>query len=286
VTWASNAAKWGGHPWKQQFLSPEGNSEAIFSLVYSSFNEGSNTYSPYAGSLAFSGSNSGFALGRDMYLLMVQDFNDIRLGGVIATGAPGSNNAGSGLPLSVIASGPAGVPVYGAGQGGVNDNIQRVDKFRRNTAFGQYDASVLTYFFPTPIYRYADVELLYIEALNRVDDANAQTVIDRINAFRKSRGSTVEFDVADYPLQLGRGITSRERLIMDERQLEFFGEPRRWFDLLRLDWGFDIIDAHVTYLQGNAGLATVGFGDRSRMLFPVAQKNLTNNPKLEQNAGY
>jgi hypothetical protein len=209
-------------------------------------------------------------LSRNTYLMMVQDIGDVRLGGSIRY--PQTN------AINLV---PANAPVYD----GPNNNVQAVDKYHPNSAFMTFTAGA-TWYFPCPIYRYADVILLYAEALNRVDEANGQAVIDVINRIRASRGSSIVFDLANYPLQLGGSSASRERLVMDERLLEFYGEPKRWFDLIRLDWGYDVIDQHVAYLQGQLGEAIVGFGDKNRLLFPISQGNLTRNPKLKQNPGY
>ena len=110
--------------------------------------------------------------------------------------------------------------------------------------------------------------------------------IQILNDIRASRGSSVQFDINDYPVKLGSGKTSRERLIMDERQLEFFGEGKRWFDLRRMDWGYDILDAHVEYLQYQDGDDITGFGSRNRLLFPIYLSNIANNSLLVQNPGY
>lgn len=260
--------------WKQVFLPDTAGSdtrEAIFSLVYSEANS-SDVNSPYSDDTGFSGSNYAFVLGRSTYMMMVQDIWDVRLGGSIEY----TTNS----PINLV---PENAPVYQ--DPGGRGNIQRVDKFHANTGFMRFQRGA-TWRFPCPVYRYADVILLYAEALNRVSEGNAQSVVDIINQIRASRGSSIVFDAADYTSQLGIGADSREKLIMDERLLEFYGEPKRWFDLLRLDWGYDVLDEHVRYLQGEMGIPVVGFGDKARMLFPISQSLITRNDELEQNDGY
>jgi hypothetical protein len=259
--------------WKQNFMPATAGTnatETIFSLVYNPAHYGTSVRSPWASDVGYSGSNASFVLSRTTYLLMVQDIWDVRLGG--------SMRYPSTSPINLV---PANAPVYN----GPNNNVQAVDKYHANSAFMTFTQNV-NWFFPCPIYRYADVILLYAEALNRVSEANGQAVIDIINRIRRSRGSSIVFELSNFPLQLGGSTASRERLIMDERLLEFYGEPKRWFDLIRLDWGFDVIDQHVAYLQGQQGNPIVGFGDKNRILFPISQGNLTRNSKLVQNPGY
>ena len=85
-----------------------------------------------------------------------------------------------------------------------------------------------------PLYRFADVMLLRAEALNQVN--RKLEAIKIVNDIRARLGfvETVESKIGTTP-----STYNLESVILAERKLEFFGEGKRWFDLIRNKQGID-----------------------------------------------
>lgn len=114
------------------------------------------------------------------------------------------------------------------------------------------------------VIRYADVLLMYAEALNENGKINEAVV--QLNAIRSRAG------VPTYTVTNTDDI--REK-IYTERRLELAFEGHRWFDLLRTGRALDVL----------APLGMQGF----RVLFPIplSQIQVINNPAIfAQNPGY
>lgn len=157
-----------------------------------------------------------------------------------------------------------------------------------------------------PVYRTADVLLLKAEALNRLN--RPQEAIDIVNACRKRAGSDrvakledcigqfgYAYQIEEDPANPGNIIEkmSVERLILDERQIEFYGEGKRWWDLRRTGYVPEALDEQMRLIQMNKGNDVVGFEMGSttgpgRLLFPLHNKVFTSNPKMigHQNEPY
>jgi hypothetical protein len=104
-----------------------------------------------------------------------------------------------------------------------------------------------------PIFRYAEILLNYVEALNEMTEAYTDTV----SGITVTAGNTAEIlryfnmiryrggipGVATYP-----GQSAMRTLIKRERQIEFMCEGRRYHDLRR--WGQDALDAYNKPIRG------------------------------------
>ncbi len=77
------------------------------------------------------------------------------------------------------------------------------------------------------IYRFADVHLLWAEALNRAGDKSA--AISRINAVRSANGT----GMPNAPLTTASTTEQIEDFILRERGLELGFEGDRWYDIMR-----------------------------------------------------
>lgn len=111
------------------------------------------------------------------------------------------------------------------------------------------------------MYRFADVVLLYAEALHGI--GKMEDAINMLNKTRTRAGNT-GYTLADF-------VSDEEILdaIIAERQKEFVGEGKRWFDLVRTNrW------TQFTSLTDP---------DPQKALFPVYRDHLTQNPNLTQN---
>ncbi|MDU1891545.1 MAG: RagB/SusD family nutrient uptake outer membrane protein [Dysgonomonas sp.] len=109
------------------------------------------------------------------------------------------------------------------------------------------------------MYRYADIVLLYAEALNAL--GRMEEAVTELNK-TYTRAGNPAFSSGDF-------LSSEELLdaILLERQREFVGEGKRWFDLVRTNmW------AEHTNLT-----------DPDKVVFPIHRDHLNQNPNLKQN---
>ncbi|MBS1563770.1 MAG: RagB/SusD family nutrient uptake outer membrane protein, partial [Bacteroidetes bacterium] len=142
-----------------------------------------------------------------------------------------------------------------------------------------------------PVYRLADVMLLKAEALAHTN--KHQQALDIVNTVRSRVGYNVQAKLTDYTGDLTTGV---ERTILDERQLELFGEGKRWFDLTRIGQIYDYSNAGYGYLREimNPIIATRTGGiqyegvNMGRVLYPINSAMFNANPKLvgDQNKPY
>lgn len=128
------------------------------------------------------------------------------------------------------------------------------------------------------LYRYAGMLLLLAEAEN-AQYADGGRALDIVNQIRTAR-QLPPVDAAEF------GATREERLdfILDERQLELFGEGKRWWDLVRNDKAIELLNpilAERAELGGGVGVLT-----EDRLVWPIHEEHLIDNPQLEQNPGY
>lgn len=123
------------------------------------------------------------------------------------------------------------------------------------------------------LYRYAGMLLLLAEAENQL--GNPERALEIINEIRTARQlplvTTEEF---------GATVDDRETYILDERQLELLGEGERWWDLRRTGKVIPVMNAVLDTLPGGVPL------NQERLLFPIFDEHLIENPSLTQTPGY
>jgi len=125
------------------------------------------------------------------------------------------------------------------------------------------------------IYRYAELLLIYAEALN---EAGTQDY-DGVNAIR-ARANLA-------PLS---GLTQNEfrEAIWKEKWFELSYENKTWYDMVRIRKGFDVVTGefvdfvgyHPVYLPTGVNMT------ERELLFPIPTADIQNNTNLEQNSGY
>jgi hypothetical protein len=116
--------------------------------------------------------------------------------------------------------------------------------------------------------RYADVLLMYAEALNEQGNAEAITYLNQVRS-RAGLESITE--------------TSQEelRLILEnERRVEFLSEGHRWFDLVRTNRAQAVMNEYFVDKELNFTL------EDHELLMPIPQNEIDIDPNLEQNIGY
>jgi hypothetical protein len=124
------------------------------------------------------------------------------------------------------------------------------------------------------ILRYADVLLMYAEALNEVGYSSTGEAFTYLNAVR-TRAIAANFTSTNLPDQL-----SFRTAVLQERRLELPLELHRWFDLVRTNTA-------ITALQ-NSGLTKITI-QPFQYIYPIPQDeiNVMNNPVgFPQNPNY
>lgn len=121
--------------------------------------------------------------------------------------------------------------------------------------------------------RYADVLLMYAEALNEIAYSNIQTseAMAAITEVRERAGLQA-LNIATLPNK-----DAFRRAIMEERQREFVFEGHRWFDLVRMGYAKEVMAA--------AGHTVNDY----QLVYPIPQKEIEkigNKSILWQNEGY
>jgi hypothetical protein len=145
---------------------------------------------------------------------------------------------------------------------------------------GYYNQTLPVYM---PMYRLADIYLLHAEALNATNDlAGALKYLNFVHV----RAGLPAYTAAN-PLVANK--TAMTDAILLERQWELIGEGKRWFDLVRTDHVFSVMDPLLRQRQIAAGTAPAdakGFSDQRKILWPLTRGVLNANKKLVQNPGY
>jgi hypothetical protein len=142
-----------------------------------------------------------------------------------------------------------------------------------------------------PIYRLADIMLLRAEALAHTN--KHQQALDIVNTVRSRVGYTVQAKLTDYTGDLTTGV---EATILKERQLELYGEGKRWFDMCRIGKIYDYTNAGYSYLRdimnpiitSRTGGILYDGANMGRILFPINSAMFNANAKLvgDQNPPY
>ncbi|WP_158860281.1 RagB/SusD family nutrient uptake outer membrane protein [Lunatibacter salilacus] len=127
-----------------------------------------------------------------------------------------------------------------------------------------------------PILRYADVLLMYAEALNEISfDPNGPS-FDLLNRIRRRAGLPEKtFNHSD-PFYAVNSQEEFRLAIEQERRVELAFEGHRWFDLVRTNRAVDVINPKVS-----AGVQP------HQLLLPIPLSQVQINPEnISQNPGY
>ncbi len=130
-----------------------------------------------------------------------------------------------------------------------------------------------------PIYRYADVLLIYAESEDMAGNGPSPLAIESLNKIKR-RGygyPSGSPSPVDYP-STGWTKESFRAAVLQERAYEFMSEGKRWFDLKRSGTAKEVILAHLGKVVANRF-----------MLWPIPLQEIETNPKInqaDQNPGY
>ncbi len=122
-------------------------------------------------------------------------------------------------------------------------------------------------------YRYADVLLIFAEAENKLNGANA-AAYEAINKVRR-RAFGVNINNPSATADLPAGLTQIEfdDMVFRERGYEFIGEAKRWFDMARTGRTAQVISAARALIPSPNRKPTP-----TKLLFSLPDVELQNNP--------
>ncbi|RLD43579.1 MAG: RagB/SusD family nutrient uptake outer membrane protein [Bacteroidetes bacterium] len=123
------------------------------------------------------------------------------------------------------------------------------------------------------IMRYAEILLIYAEALNEVSgpSAEAYDAINQVRARARNGNPDVLPDIA------GLSQENFRKTVLQERRMEFVNEGQRWYDLVRTE---NLIE-YVKRAKGEkANPQTFNY------VFPIPQREIDINHNLTQNPNY
>lgn len=124
------------------------------------------------------------------------------------------------------------------------------------------------------VMRYAEILLIYAEALN---EANGGPTAEAYNAINQVRARARNGNSAVLPDLAGLNRDEFRDAVLNERRHEFVSEGQRWYDLVRTG---KLIE-YVKRAKGDkANPAPVHY------IFPIPQRELDFNKNLRQNEGY
>lgn len=186
----------------------------------------------------------------------------------------------------------AGQRVYSIGkytyQSITHDNLEDNSEGTENTfiSTGSFSSNWI-------IYRLSDVLLMKAEAITRLDAPTTEQLQDAFNCvtmilYRSNPSVTTDRDklsFTDYqePSQLFD-------LVMRERRREFFGEGKRWFDLVRMaehdGTTTNMLTLLLTKYATNTNAVRAKLASMNSLYSPVYENELKVNPNLHQNPAW
>ncbi len=186
----------------------------------------------------------------------------------------------------------AGQRVYSIGkytyQSITHDNLEDNSEGTENTfiSTGSFNSNWI-------IYRLSDVLLMKAEAITRLDAPTTEQLQDAFNCvtmilYRSNPSVTTNRDklsFTDYqePSQLFD-------LVMRERRREFFGEGKRWFDLVRMaehdGTTTNMLTLLLTKYATNTNAVRAKLASMNSLYSPVYENELKVNPNLHQNPAW
>jgi hypothetical protein len=118
--------------------------------------------------------------------------------------------------------------------------------------------------------RFSEVLLIYAEALSEASGGPTPEAYQAINRVRSRAGLD--------PLEGLSGAQFKDA-VLGERRLELCHEGHRWFDLVRTGRLLEAVNRETSF--GRSAVI-----QPHHVLFPIPQRELGANTKLEQNSGY
>ncbi|MBK9935562.1 MAG: RagB/SusD family nutrient uptake outer membrane protein [Cytophagaceae bacterium] len=155
-------------------------------------------------------------------------------------------------------------------------NGVHVAKWTNNYTNGQKGNDVSGVFVDTdfPVFRIAEMYLIYAEAVLRGGTGDKATAVSYINKLRERAYAGTSGNITSSDLTL--------QFILDERARELYWEGHRRTDLIR----FDLFHTGTYLWPWKGGVAAGRAVDAKYKLYPVPAEARTVNTNLSQNTGY
>ncbi|WP_291528730.1 RagB/SusD family nutrient uptake outer membrane protein [Bacteroides sp. UBA939] len=265
--------------WKQMFENPTGSSEVLFTMNWDLEADGAN--SGWPGQLGASNTNNGYQMSYEIFREFVDrlysgEGADSRFWNTVDTVRLYYGNQR--LPIAYATYNVSGISKC--------IKYSTVDPSRVFDSANQIYQSQYLVLNTTDsnhklvLSRLANVMLLRAEALNQL--GRGDEALDIVNTIR-SRSGYMKDAKTEVP---ATNKTAVESLILLERQLEFFGEGQRWFDLMRTDRLIPVMEPIYSARQEAAGVTVTGFGHEGTKYWPVYYREFESNSALDQNPPY
>lgn len=282
--WAKNPKEW-----RDIFINPAVSKEAVFTLFWDYTANGRN---PYGGLVAATDKQPSYAMAGNLFRLLVKNKKDVRFWGVLDTLTIYNATGRQAITEMSVLDPRTSTFTH-------SNSINKFYEMDPNPYTVLVSTAINPFIrkanndcdFKLPIYRFADVMLMRAEALNKLD--RGQEAIDIITRIRSRCGNTDVPLLANYPVRDGYEVNSLERLILEEREIEFYGEGKRWFDLFRTGLTKVVMDPLLKEIQYVNNEDAVGFdlgvdSGLGRILFPISNSAFQANPNLrgDQNLPY
>ncbi|WP_205500070.1 RagB/SusD family nutrient uptake outer membrane protein [Rufibacter psychrotolerans] len=144
------------------------------------------------------------------------------------------------------------------------------------------------------IFRYADVLLMYAEALNEANSGPTPEVYTVLQDIRKRAG--IQQNPHNYGIPTSMSQAEAREFIRQERRLEFFLEEQRYWDARRWKIAEEVFNrdlsgmritqdgAGFTYERFTAG--SIKFDNPRMYMYPIPNTEILRNRNLVQNAGW
>lgn len=270
--------------WFENFYTQEGNgsNESVFELIFdasNTSNSATNSYTPTK-QIAFTTSSVPSYFFSEA---MTQRLSDEGAAGSVrakwgAAAGDESSSSETGLVTSTYYPSNALVWKY-TGMG-----VENTEAARAGTG-NDADANWI-------IYRMADVMLMKAEALVRLGGTENWTqALAIINQIRQRAGLTDLTDITTETIAETDEL-SLLKAVLNERDMEFAAEGKRWYDLLRLgkQQNFKYRSEFVSLLQENNGVMTKWLSsvlsDDNAWYLPIPEADIKTNKLLIQNPYY
>lgn len=132
-----------------------------------------------------------------------------------------------------------------------------------------------------PVFRLADVLLIYAEAAVKADNVVSPSALECLNKIRRRAYGYPSSSISpvDFP-SVGWTVDSFRDKVLQERAYELYMEGKRWFDLKRLG-----PDKLKEIILTNTGKTVKDM----HLLWPIPQQEIDTNPEIsqeDQNPGY
>lgn len=271
--------------WKAIFTNPSGSKEVIFAMAWAYETDGALSGWPQL--LGASNTNNGYRMTPEIF----NEFIDR-----LRSGQGADARFWNTVDTVKIYYEASRVPLtYASYYSSTAPAVNKCIKYSDSDPEREFDTSNQVYKshfkvmnttdseFALVMMRMANVMLLRAEALNKL--GRGDEALDIVNRIRSRVGY-----LKDAKLEVSQvsNVDEVENIILDERQLELWGEGYRWFDLMRTGHLVEVMNPIYSARQEAANVTVTGFGDEGTKYWPIYYSEFESNSALlgDQNPPY